>query len=47
MRSASSSVLGVDGRLNDVLYTVFIVFVAGSPTALDEILNDPNAIVIC
>jgi putative ABC transport system permease protein len=46
MRSASTTVLGVDGRLNDVLYTDFIEFVAGSPTALDEILTDPNAIVI-
>ena len=46
LRSADTTILGVDGRLNQVLYTEFIEFVAGSPTALDEILNDPEAIII-
>jgi ABC-type antimicrobial peptide transport system permease subunit len=46
LRSADVSVIGVDGRLNEVLYSEFVEFVAGSPAALDEILNEPNAIVI-
>jgi ABC-type antimicrobial peptide transport system permease subunit len=36
----------VDGFLNDVLYTDLIEFVAGSPAALDVILEDPEAIII-
>ncbi len=46
LRSAGVGVIGVDGRLNDVLYADMIEFVAGSPAALDEILTDPQAIVI-
>ncbi|MCB8943228.1 MAG: ABC transporter permease [Ardenticatenaceae bacterium] len=46
LRSAGATVVGVDGRLNDVLYTDFIEFVGGTPAALDEILNDPGAVVI-
>lgn len=46
LRTATATVLGVDGRLNQVLYTEFIEFTAGSPAALDEILNDPTAIII-
>jgi ABC-type antimicrobial peptide transport system permease subunit len=46
LRSASATVLGVDGRLNEVLYTEYIDFNSGSPAALDEILCDPNAVVI-
>lgn len=46
LRSADATGLGVDGRLNEVLYSEFIEFAAGSPAALDEILNDPEAIII-
>jgi putative ABC transport system permease protein len=46
MRSGSISLIGVDGRLNDVLFTDLIEFVGGGPEALDQILADDNAIVI-
>jgi hypothetical protein len=46
MRSGSVSLLGVDGRLNDVLFADLIEFAGGGPEALDQILADDNAIVI-
>jgi putative ABC transport system permease protein len=45
-RSASLSVIGVDGYLNDVLYSDLLEFVAGGPAAFDTILEDPEAIII-
>ena len=46
MRSGSISLIGVDGRLNDVLFTDLIEFVGGGPESLDQILADDNAVVI-
>ncbi len=45
-RSANFTVYGVDGFLNDVLFTNLIEFVAGEPEALDTLLEDPEAIII-
>ncbi|MCA9897292.1 MAG: ABC transporter permease [Ardenticatenaceae bacterium] len=46
MRSGSISLVGVDGRLNDVLFGEMIEFVGGGPDSLDQILADDSAIVI-
>ena len=46
MRSGSVSLVGVDGRLNDVLFTDLIEFTGGGPESLDQILADDNAIII-
>jgi ABC-type antimicrobial peptide transport system permease subunit len=46
MRSASVSVTGVDGRLNDVLFDDMMEFAAGGPDSLDRILAEPNTVVI-
>ncbi len=46
MRSGSISLIGVDGRLNDVLFPDLIEFVGGGPETLDQILADDKAIVI-
>lgn len=45
-RGASFTVYGVDGFLNDVLFTNLMEFVAGGPEALDALLEDPQAIII-
>jgi ABC-type lipoprotein release transport system permease subunit len=45
-RSAPLTVIGVDGYLNDVLYADLVEFVAGGRSALDAILDDPQAIII-
>jgi ABC-type antimicrobial peptide transport system permease subunit len=45
-RSANFTVYGVDGFLNDVLFTNLMEFVAGGPEALDALLDDPQAIII-
>ncbi|MGB4869115.1 MAG: FtsX-like permease family protein [Candidatus Promineifilaceae bacterium] len=45
-RSANLVVYGVDGYLNDVLFTDLLVFTAGDATALDQIATDPEAIII-
>ncbi len=46
MRSAAVDVVGVNGRLNSVLFTDMMEFVGGSPDALDRILSEPNTIII-
>ena len=46
MRRANLNITGVDGRLNTVLFTDMIVFADGDQTALDQILEDPEAIII-
>lgn len=45
-RSASFTVYGVDGLLNEVLFTNLMEFVAGGPEAFDALLDDPEAIII-
>jgi len=45
-RGATFTVYGVDGLLNDVLFTNLMEFVAGGPEALDALLKDPQAIII-
>jgi hypothetical protein len=46
MRTGSISLIGVDGRLNDVLFTDMIEFIGGGPESLDQLLNDDNVVVI-
>ncbi|GAB4162455.1 MAG: hypothetical protein Fur0021_36690 [Candidatus Promineifilaceae bacterium] len=46
LRGANVTVLGVSGRLRDVAFPDLVEFVAGTPAALDEILTDPQAIII-
>lgn len=46
MRSGSIELTGVDGRLQDVLFSDFIEFAGGSPDTLNQILEDSNAIII-
>ncbi|WP_420640858.1 ABC transporter permease [Candidatus Leptofilum sp.] len=46
MRSGSVALIGVDGRLNDVLFADMVEFVGGGPESLDQILTDDSAIVI-
>lgn len=46
LRGAGVTVIGVSGRLREVAYPDLVEFVAGSPRALDDILADPQAIII-
>lgn len=46
LRGASVTVLGISGRLQDVAFADLVEFVAGGPQALDEILSDPQGIII-
>ena len=45
-RTASVMAYGVDGYLNEVLFTDLIEFAAGGPEALDSIQGDLDAIII-
>jgi putative ABC transport system permease protein len=45
-RSAGMTVIGVDGRLTDVLFTDLMDFDAGGPEALAALEDDPDAIII-
>ena len=46
MRSGWLNLVGVTGDLNDVLYDDLMIFTAGGPDALTQILVDPTAVVI-
>ena len=46
MRSARVSARGIDGRLNNVLFTDMMEFIAGGFGALDRILEEPGTVVI-
>jgi len=46
MRTGRLTLVGVTGDLNDVLYDDLMMFTAGGPAALTQILNDPTAVVI-
>lgn len=46
LRSARVTVLGINGRLPDVLFSDMIDFAAGSPESLNQLLDDPNAVII-
>ena len=46
MRNGSISLIGVDGRLSDVLFTDLVEFVGDGPESLNQILSNDNAIVI-
>jgi putative ABC transport system permease protein len=46
MRSGMLTLVGVTGDLNDVLYDDLMLFAAGGPAALTQILTDPTAVVI-
>lgn len=46
MRNASISLVGVDGDLNDVLFSDMVIFSAGGPESLTALQNDPNSVII-
>lgn len=46
MRSGSMTLVGVTGDLNQVLYPEMMIFTAGGPASLSQILADPTAVVI-
>ena len=46
MRTGNLNLVGVSGDLNDVLFDDLMIFTAGGPAALTQILTDPTAIVI-
>jgi hypothetical protein len=46
MRRSQVPVLGVTGRLQEVLFEEFVAWAAGGPESLDEILKDPRAVII-
>lgn len=46
MRTGELTLVGVTGDLNDVLYGDMMIFTAGGPAALTQILADPTAVVI-
>lgn len=46
MRAASVGVIGINGRLNDVLFAEMMEFTAGGAASLDRILEEPNTVVI-
>ncbi len=46
LRSAGVRVLGIDGRLNDVIFEDMVDFAAGRQESLDEILQDPQSVII-
>ncbi len=46
MRSASVTARGIDGRLNNVLFTDMMEFSAGGFESLDRILEEPGTVVI-
>lgn len=45
-KTAGITAYGVDGHLNDVLFTDLMAFSAGGPEALDALLDDPETVVI-
>ena len=45
-KSAAVAVRGVEGRLDEVLFTDIVDFAAGDPRALGELTADPGAIII-
>ncbi|MGD2078483.1 MAG: ABC transporter permease, partial [Chloroflexota bacterium] len=45
-KTAGISAYGVDGRLNEVLFTDLMAFSGGGPEALDALPGDPQAVVI-
>jgi ABC-type antimicrobial peptide transport system permease subunit len=45
-KTAEITAYGVDGYLNDVLFTDLMAFTAGDAEALDALLGDPQAVVI-
>ncbi len=46
MRSAAVEVIGIRDNLTNVLFTDMMEFVAGSPDAFTQILNEPDTIII-
>ena len=46
LRSAGVQVIGVHGRLNEVLFEDMVDFAAGGQKSLDHILDDPQAVII-
>jgi ABC-type antimicrobial peptide transport system permease subunit len=46
MRDGNLTLVGVTGDLSDVLYEDMMIFTAGGPAALSQILADPTAVVI-
>ncbi|MBK8988112.1 MAG: ABC transporter permease [Chloroflexi bacterium] len=46
LRSAGVTVVGVNGRLPDVLFPDMMEFAAGGPESLTQMLDDPTAVII-
>jgi len=46
MRRSQVRVFGVTGRLQEVLFEEYVAFAAGGPESLDEILENPRAVII-
>jgi ABC-type lipoprotein release transport system permease subunit len=46
MRTGWMNLVGVSGNLSDVLFEDLMIFSAGGPTSLTQILSDPTAVVI-
>lgn len=46
LRAAQVAVVGVNGRLQDVLFADMVEFAAGDPDAFAQLLADPTAVII-
>ncbi|MCP5100893.1 MAG: ABC transporter permease [Chloroflexi bacterium] len=46
MRGGTIALTGVIGDLNEVLYSDMVEFVAGTPDSLNQIMDDPESIII-
>jgi hypothetical protein len=46
LRDVGVRVYGIDGNLNEITYPEGINWVAGSPASFDELLADPNAVIV-
>lgn len=46
LRGARVDVVGINGRLTDVVFADMMEFAVGDASALDQLLNDPSAVII-
>ena len=45
-KSASANIIGVDGQLNNVLFTELVEFSDGGPEAFDQLVEDNDSVII-